>query len=114
MPRLEKLDGEAWRDLVAAPLAVLVLGKTTCEACRAWTDELEGALRDDPDFADVRAGKILLDERGLADFKRANPWIAELEQLPFTQIYVNGERSKSFAGGGIERLRNRLRSLRAA
>jgi hypothetical protein len=114
MARLEKLDGEAWRELIAAPVAVLVIGKSTCEACQSWSDELEGALGADPDLADVRAGKILLDERGLTDFKRANPWIAELQQLPFTQIYVDGRRSKSFSGGGIERLRSRLRSLRAA
>ena len=31
--------------------------------------------------------------------------------LPFNQIYVAGERSKSFAGAGIERLVSRLRNL---
>ena len=109
---LEKLEGERWRDLIRAPLAVLVLGKSDCEACAGWTRELETFLEGDAEWGDVRFGKILLDDRGLADFKRANPWIAELDVLPFTQIYVDGERSKSFAGGGIERLVSRLRSLR--
>src|SRR5947209_17205216 len=44
-------------------------------------------------------------------FRSANPWIAELDVLPFNQIYVAGERSKSFAGAGIERLVSRLRNL---
>jgi len=46
-----------------------------------------------------------------ATFKRAHPWIAELDVLPFNQLFVAGERSKSFAGGGTERLVNRLRQL---
>ena len=106
MGRVEKLEGERWRELIRAPLAVLVLGKSDCEACSAWSRELEGFLEQDEEWRSVRFGKILLDERGLVDFKRANPWIAELDVLPFTQIYVDGERSKSFAGGGIERLVN--------
>ncbi|MGD9765137.1 MAG: hypothetical protein AB7V27_15640 [Candidatus Binatia bacterium] len=113
MERVEKLEGTTWRELVQAPVAVLVLGKSTCEACAAWTAELEEFLAADEEWRHVRFGKILLDERGLIDFKRANPWIAELDVLPFTQIYVAGERSKSFAGGSIERLTKRLHNLAA-
>ena len=51
------------------------------------------------------------DEGGLVDFKRANPWLAEVDVLPFNQIWVNGERSKSFAGSGVDRLVPRLRGL---
>jgi hypothetical protein len=32
--------------------------------------------------------------------------------VPFNQIYRGGERWKSFAGSGVERLVSRLRSLR--
>lgn len=111
--RLEAVDAKNWREFVAAPLSVLMLGKSDCEACAAWTAELTAFLAGDDEWKDVRFGKILLDRPGLVDFKRANPWIAELEVLPFNQIYVSGERSKSFAGSGIERLVNRLRSLRS-
>ena len=55
--------------------------------------------------------KILLDKPGLASFKRANPWVAELESLPSTQIYVAGERVKSFFGGGMARLESRLQRV---
>jgi hypothetical protein len=111
MDRLESIDNKNWREFVAAPRAVLMLGKSDCGACAAWTEELEQFLASDQDWTDVRFGKILLDKPGLVDFKRSNSWIAELEVLPFNQIYVKGERSKSFAGGGVERLVNRLRSL---
>ncbi len=114
MTRLEILDRASWRDFLGAPTAVLMLGKSDCPACAAWTDELCAFLEADQEFADVRFGKILLDQGGLADFKRDNPWIAQLEVLPYNVLYVGGERRKEFAGSGIERLVNRLRGIRGA
>ena len=111
--RLEILDGKSWEAFVAAPVAVLMLGKADCEACKAWTAELEGFLASDEAFSRVRFGKLLLDTPGLVSFKRANPWIAELDVLPFNVIYVNGERTKEFAGSGIERLVSRLERVLA-
>jgi hypothetical protein len=113
MHRLEDIRGDAWRDVIASPRAVLVLGKSDCEACRAWTAALERFLAADDEFSDVRFGKIVLDQGGLSDFKRANAWIAELDTLPFTQLYVDGQPGPSFVGGGIERLTNRLRRASA-
>jgi hypothetical protein len=109
--RLEQIDGRNWEDFLQAPVAVLMLGKSDCEACAGWTRELEGFLASDSEFPHVRFGKMLLDKGGLIAFKRAHPWIAELDVLPFTQMFVAGERSKSFAGSGVERLVNRLRQI---
>jgi hypothetical protein len=108
MSRLEALDGKSWQEFVAAPAAVLVLGKSGCEACASWTSELEHFLAEDRRWPSVRFGKLLLDTPGLVSFKRANPWVAELDVLPFNVIYVKGQRSKEFAGGGVERLITRL------
>jgi len=111
MSTLEQIDGRNWEEFLQAPVAVLMLGKSDCPACGAWTDELSAFLAADGEFPHVRFGKILLDKGGLVGFKRAHPWIAELDVLPFNQIFVAGERSKSFAGGGIGRLLGRLRQL---
>jgi len=73
MSRLETLDRNSWRDFVAAPTAVLMLGKTDCQACAAWTAELSSFLESDAEFADVRFGKIFLDQGGLADFSARTP-----------------------------------------
>jgi len=108
MRALENLDGTTWKEFLEAPTAVLMLGKSDCEACKAWTAELEAFLASDARWPDVRFGKILLDQRGLIDFKRANPWLGEVKDLPYTAIYVNGERGKSFVGGGMDRLATRL------
>ena len=110
--RLEKLDKNNWREITGAPMGVVMLGKSDCDACNAWTKELEAFLEQDTEFTDVRFGKAVLDEGGLADFKRANIWIADVDELPFHAIFVNGKRAKTFAGGGVDRLTTRLKNLR--
>jgi len=111
MSRLEVIDGGNWREFVAAPVAVLMIGKSDCGACAAWAEELEKFLATDTQWTDVRFGKMLVDKGGLVDFKRASPWLADVDELPFNQIYVKGERSKAWPGAGVERLVSRLRSV---
>ncbi len=113
MGRLETVDGGTWRDFIASPLAVLVIGKSDCPACSAWSEELERFLAADTAWGHVRVGKMLLDKGGLVYFKRANPWLADVEELPFNVMYVAGQRAKSWPGGGIERLTSRLASAGA-
>jgi hypothetical protein len=109
--RLEAVDGGNWRDFIAAPVAVLMIGKSDCGACSAWTAELEQFLANDEEWKHVRFGKMLVDKPGLIEFKRASPWLAEVDELPFNQLYAKGARSKSWPGGGLDRLVSRLRSL---
>jgi len=98
--RLEQIDGGNWREFLQAPVAVLMLGKSDCDACAAWSTELERFLDADTEWTNVRFGKMLLDKGGLYEFKKASPWLADVDQLPFNQIYVGGERRKAFAGAG--------------
>ena len=109
--RLEILDRESWRDFLASNAAVLILGKSDCDACAAWTLEIESFLADDTDWSAVRFGKLELDRGGLAEFKRENPWLADVHDLPYTLVYVGGERRKEFLGAGIERLVNRMKRV---
>jgi len=109
--RLKILSGGDWEDFVSAPAGVLVLGKSDCEHCIEWSAELEAKLKDESFFPEVQFGKILLDQPGLVSFKRANPWISGLDVLPFNVIYEGGEKKKEWAGGGLERLENRLQRL---
>ena len=106
--RLESIDGKNWEEFVAAPAAVLMLGKTDCGNCRVWAEELTELLADGSRWPGVRFGKMLIDTRGLIGFKKASPWLAEVDDLPFNVIYVEGERVKSWAGGGGDRLAKRL------
>jgi len=108
MARLETIDGSNWREFLAAPRAVLILAKTTCQHCADWTTELGAFLEADTRLGDVRFGKMYLDRPGLIDFKRQSPWLAEVDDLPFNLLYEHGERRKSWPGGGVERLLDRL------
>jgi hypothetical protein len=56
---------------------------------------------------------MLPDRGGLIGFKRANPWLAEVDVLPYTLVYRNGEKVAEFAGGGIGRLQSRPDRVRA-
>jgi hypothetical protein len=109
--RLEMLDRTSWEAFLAAPRAVLMLGKTDCAACNTWTEELSTFLDTDEEFSDVRFGKLLLDQPGLVAFKRAHDWVAGVTDLPYNVIFIDGERAKEFAGGGADRLANRLRRV---
>ena len=108
MPELELLDRATWDDCLSAPVAVLMLGKNGCAACETWTEDLSAYLGSDEAPEQVRFGKLLLDTPGLGRFKIAQPWVAEVDVLPYNAIFVNGERVKEWAGGNIDRLVNRL------
>lgn len=111
MSAVEMVTRESWKEFLASPVAVLMLAKTDCGSCAAWTEELNAFLASGEAPEGVRFGKLYLDKPGLIEFKKGNPWIAELDVLPFNVIYVAGERMKSFAGSGVDRLLSRLRRV---
>lgn len=82
-------------DVLGADRGVLLLTKSTCGSCASYQKEIE-AQYDRGRLNDVVIGKIVLDQPGAGQFKRANPWIAELEHLPYTVLYRNGERVDQF------------------
>jgi len=108
MNQLETIDRNNWEDFMQAPATVLMIGKTDCPACQVWGEELNTFLQEDEAWNHVRFGKVLLDQPGLIGFKRANPWLSDVKDLPFTVVYKDGENKKSFAGGGLNRLLKRM------
>jgi len=141
MNRLEILKGKAWRELIDAPFAVIVLARSTCPVCRAWAEELSAFLEADQRWKNVRFGEIFVyedddraededdEEDGTPDalaramstadgpqgsFARANrDWLDEVEVLPYNVLYVRGKRVKSWPGAGIDRLITRLEGVQA-
>ena len=141
MSRLEHLEGDAWREVAGAPFGLIVLAKSTCPVCRAWSEELAAFLESDHRFEGLRIGEIFLYEDGpvaandeddeeedgtpaaisravsaargpQGGFARANrDWLDEVYELPHNVLYAGGERIKSWPGRGIDRLVNRLEGL---
>jgi len=140
MSRLEILEGEAWRELLAAPIGVLVLAKASCPVCQAWSEELTAFLAADQRWQGVRFGTIYLDQGqgsddddeddgpealwqslavevgaaggSQASFEAANrDWLGEVRDLPYNVIFVRGRKTKAWPGGGIDRLVTRLEGV---
>ena len=109
MSRLEMINGENWQEFVAAPVAALMLARSNCGACAAWTEQLTAELEDPSRGDGARFGKMLLDQKGLISFKRESLWLASVDALPTTVIYIKGERVKIVAGGGWEQLQEALK-----
>jgi len=114
MVELETIDGSNWQDFVGSGVVYLMLGKSDCGACNAWTTELSGFLAQSAGRYEgkVRFGKMLLDQRGLTEFKRAHgAWLKDVHDLPFNVLWKGGEKGKTWPGNGVERLTNRLDPL---
>ncbi len=84
-------------EVVEAERAVLILTKTGCGHCAAYQAEIE-ALLERGAMGGTVIGKMPLNQRGvIRDFKRNNPWLADLEFLPYTLLYSKGQRVDDFA-----------------
>lgn len=103
-----QVTDDTFDDLLTAEQAVLVVGKSDCEYCRRYDTGIT-RLADDPAYADVVFGKVVLDKPGSIEVKRRNGWIAGLTQLPYTVLYRRGEPVDKFAASKAEYLEERLR-----
>ena len=108
---IEVLNADNLAEFESNQDRVLILGKSDCQNCKNWQAELNEALEGGQFEAPVPIGKLDLDQRGLGAFKKGNPWLLDVKDLPFNVIYRGGEIQKSYAGGGLERLTNRLARL---
>lgn len=110
---LQMLNGETWRDFMGQDKVFLMLGKSDCAACNAWTTELEQHLGEGFEASGFKFGKLLLDQKGLTDFKREQgSWLKDVHDLPWNLLIVGGEHKKTWAGGGFDRLTTRIGNLK--
>ncbi len=108
MATFEVIGRDNWEEFINSPKAVLMLGKSDCPACDAFGKELTDWCETCDGWDDVRFGKLIINQPGLAKFKKQSPWLADVTDLPFTVIYKDGEVQKTFMGGGLQRLTNRM------
>lgn len=109
---LENIKDENWRSFITSSISVLLVSETSCPHCKKWKEELARYLDEEGPLDGVRFGNLVLDGEGVAEIKKANEWIDVIEGLPFNAIYVNGEPKTSFYGGGVNKLKNRLKRLK--
>jgi peroxiredoxin (alkyl hydroperoxide reductase subunit C) len=106
---IARVTAETMAEVLAAERALLILAKGDCGHCAAYQAAIAEMLARG-ELEDIAVRTLVLDERGARDFKRTNPWLAEVEVLPYTVLYRRGERIAGFAGSSAAFLRERLAS----
>jgi len=108
MVTLEELDENTWQDFLNSPICVLLLSKSDCPSCLQLSKELTDWQTMEPVHAKIRFGKIMLDSSGMGRFKIAQPWISNIDIMPFLAIFVNGERVMEWGGRNLSYLQNQI------
>lgn len=90
------LDDDTVETVVGAPRGALVLAKDDCDNCAAYETEIR-RLQEQGQLGDLVIGKIILTRAGSRRFKRENPWLRDVADLPYTLLYAGGEKVDEFA-----------------
>lgn len=90
------VDDASIESVVGAPHGVLVLAKDDCGSCASYETEIRGLLEQGL-LGDLVVGKLMLTQPGSREFKRANPWLRDVADLPYTVLYSSGEKIDEFA-----------------
>jgi hypothetical protein len=90
------VDDDTVGSVVDAPHGALVLAKDDCDNCAAYEAEIR-RLQEQGLLGDLVVGKLVLTQPGSGRFKRDNPWLRDLEFLPYTLLYANGQKVDEFA-----------------
>jgi len=93
---LPVITDQSLREILAAERAVLVLTKTGCGYCAGYEDDIRNLLSRGQ-LQGAVVGKMILDQPGSSQFKRDNPWLRNLEFLPYTLLYRKGIKVDEFA-----------------
>jgi hypothetical protein len=90
------VDDDTVGRVVGARHGALVLAKDDCENCAAYEAEIRH-LHEEGQLGDLVVGKMMLTQPGCRSFKRENPWLREVDVLPYTLLYASGEKVDEFA-----------------
>jgi len=90
------VDDDTVERVVGAAHGALVLAKDDCDNCAAYEAEIRRLL-EQGHLGDLVVGKVVLTQPGCRGFKRANPWLRNVDFLPYTLLYANGEKVDEFA-----------------
>jgi len=90
------VDDDSVEHVLGAVHGALVLAKDGCDNCAAYEAEIR-LLQEQGRLGDLVIGKIMLTQPGCRRFKRENPWLRDVADLPYTLLYASGEKIDEFA-----------------
>jgi peroxiredoxin (alkyl hydroperoxide reductase subunit C) len=106
---IERVTDESIATVIGAEQGVLILAKNDCGHCAAFQAEIKSALARG-DLAGLTIGKLVLNEPGATNYKRANRWLAEVKDLPYTVLYHDGQIVDRFIGSRAAYLEERAQA----
>lgn len=110
MSTIIEVNDANYEDFMAYEKVALIISKSTCGNCANYALEIE-ELAAKGKLEGLVVGKLILDKAGALNLKRANPWIKEVDFLPFTVLYYKGEKAEEFSASKGSYLRMRMRKV---
>lgn len=95
-----RVTSDNWQEVISLPLSVVVFTKDDCQDCKLWIDK----LHDSKDLEEITFAIINLSEKGLGKIKIENPWISQIDILPFNVLFSNGKLHDNWSGANEDRL----------
>ncbi len=104
MNSIQHIDDSNFEAFMEHDRVALLLTRSTCGNCVNYTQEIQ-ELIEKGRLEDLHIGKVILDQAGSVKLKKANPWIKDLDFVPYTVLYDKGQKVEEFAASRGDYLR---------
>jgi hypothetical protein len=91
-----------------AERAALIFTRNDCGSCSVYLGEVKEARKQGRLKATL-LGEVVLDDPGALGIERRNPWLSQLEFLPYALFYKEGEKVDDFAASEAGYLLERIK-----
>jgi hypothetical protein len=95
-----RVTSNNWEEIISSPLSLVIFTKNECKDCKQWLDKLNVSDR----FEKMIYAVMNLSDKGLGKIKIENPWISQIDILPFNVLFVEGELQENWSGANEDRL----------
>ena len=100
------LGDSNWDSFVNKKITLVIFEKSDCEQCEKLSNEI---INDAGDY-NFDICKLRLDTPGSSQIKLSNPWISNIDILPFCVVFKEGQMTDSWAGSDFARIILRVNS----
>jgi len=100
------LGDSNWDSFVNKKITLVIFEKSDCEQCENLSNEI---INDTGDY-NFGICKLRLDAPGSSQIKLSNPWISNIDILPFCVVFKEGQMTDSWAGSDFARIILRVNS----
>ncbi len=103
-----RINDDNYDAFLNAERAALIFTRNDCGSCSGYLGEVK-ETRKQGKLKAISLGEVVLDEPGALGTKRRNPWLFQLEFLPYALLYKEGEKVDEFAASKASYLLERVK-----